>query len=280
VGAAGTDALVRLSGDDAGEQRETSGMARLVPQPDRFFDPGLGHPSTPRIELARSLSNGRECWRMTTRIAYRDRQLGDIIVPEPGGRGDTDLTSVPQFFTWLVPKTGQHLPAALVHDGLTPPDGGGFEIVPVRAITQVDADRVFRDAMADLGTPPVRRWLVWSAVSIPTVRTTGWWRAVLAYGSIALVVVLGVLATLDLLEVTDVLPWMSSPRWWVDLLWGGALAVIIPSLLALLWPPKLRVAGFVVGVSIALLLHVTVAVLLVTLVYRVLEGAGRVVAGR
>jgi Protein of unknown function (DUF1353) len=246
-------------------------MAHLVPQPDRFFDPGLGHPSAPRIELARFVRSGAECWRMTTRLSYRDRLLGDITVPEVGGVGETDLTSVPQLFTWLVPKTGSHLPAALIHDGLTPPDGGGFQIEPPRAITQIDADRVFRDAMADLGTPPVRRWLVWSAVSIPTVATTGRWRAVFAYGGIALVVVLGILATLDLFDVTGGLPWMRSPQWWVDLLWGGAFAVIIPSLLALLWPPKLRVAGFVVGVSIALLLHVTLVVVGVSLVYRLIE---------
>ena len=30
----------------------------------------------------------------------------------------TDLASVPMLFTWLVPKSGAHLPAALLHDGL------------------------------------------------------------------------------------------------------------------------------------------------------------------
>jgi hypothetical protein len=246
-------------------------MARFVPDPDRFFDPGLGHPSTPRIELSRFVRGGIECRRMTARLSYRDRQLGDITVPEAGGVGETDLTSVPQLFAWLVPKTGQHLPAALVHDGLTPPSAGGFQIEPPRTITQIDADRVFRDAMADLGTPPVRRWLVWSAVSIPTVRTTGTGRAVLAYGGIAVVVLLGVLATLDLIDLVDVLPWMGDRSWWFELLLGGLFAIVIPALLALLWPPQLRAAGLVVGVSIALLLHVTIAVLLVSLVYRLLE---------
>jgi Protein of unknown function (DUF1353) len=217
---------------------------------------------------------------MTARLSYRDRKLGDITVPEQGGVGETDLTSVPQWFTWLVPRTGRHLPAALIHDGLTPPSGNGFEIVPARTITQIDADRVFRDAMADVGTPPVRRWLVWSAVSIPTVRTTGWWRAALAYGSIAVIVVLGILATLDLLDVADVLPWMGVRPWALELAWGLALAVLIPSVLALLWPPQLRVAGLIVGVCIASLLHVTLAVVLVSLVYTAAEAVVARLVGR
>lgn len=248
-------------------------MARIVPDPARFFDPGLGHPSTMRVELARVLDGRRENWRMTTRLAYRDRKLGDIVVPEPGGQGLTDLTSVPQLMTWLVPKTGLHLPAALVHDALTPPEAGTFELCtpPPAPITQIDADRVFRDAMADLGTPPVQRWLVWSAVSLPTVRTTGLWRAALAYGSLALIVVLGVLATLDLFDVVDVLPWMGDRSWLVELGLGLLFALAIPALLSLLWPPELHVAGLITGVALAGLLHVTLVVALVYLGYRVVE---------
>jgi Protein of unknown function (DUF1353) len=246
-------------------------MARARPEADRFFDPELGRPSPMRVELRRRFDGSGESWQMTSRLAYHDRRLGVIIVPEPGGEGITDLTSVPLWFSWLVPKTGRHLPAALVHDGLTPPAGGGYEIVPRREITQIDADRVFRDAMADLGTPPVRRWLVWSAVSVPTVRTTGWWRAALAYGSIALIVTLGVVATLDLVDLVDLLPWMGDRVWWEELALGLTFAVVVPSVLALVWPRRLRVAGLIVGVCIASLLHVTLAVAAVSLSYAAVE---------
>ncbi len=60
---------------------------------------------------------------MQRRIAYRDRHLGELLVPRVTRTFRTDLTSVPALFTWLVPKTGLHLPATLLHDGLIhPPD--------------------------------------------------------------------------------------------------------------------------------------------------------------
>ena len=43
---------------------------------------------------------------MERRIAYRDRQLGELLVPRATATFRTDLTSVPALFTWLVPKTG------------------------------------------------------------------------------------------------------------------------------------------------------------------------------
>ena len=36
-------------------------------------------------------------------------------------------------------------------------------------VDRVEADRVFRDAMADTGTGVVRRWIVWTAVTVATI---------------------------------------------------------------------------------------------------------------
>ena len=149
-------------------------------QPRRFYDGGVlpvgdrvGLPPDPahdpRIVLERHDETGLEVFSLERRIAYDDRHLGEILVPATTDFR-TDLTSTPALFTWLVPKTGAHLPAALVHDALVA--GGGdasYESTEGHAIDRVEADRVFRDAMADTGTGVVRRWIVWSAVTAATI---------------------------------------------------------------------------------------------------------------
>ena len=159
-------------------------METVQQQPRRFYDGGvlavgdrIGLPpdpdADPRIVLERHLTDGLETFSLERRIAYRDRHLGEILVPaSPDFR--TDLTSTPALFTWLVPKTGEHLPAALVHDALVA--GGGdpsYTSTDGHVIDRVEADRVFRDAMADTGTGVVRRWIVWAAVTTATIFVPG-----------------------------------------------------------------------------------------------------------
>ena len=57
---------------------------------------------------------------LTRPIGYRPTGSSETFRSGACGPGGlpTDLTSVPWLFTWLVPKTGAHLPAALLHDGL------------------------------------------------------------------------------------------------------------------------------------------------------------------
>ena len=263
-------------------------------QARRFYDGGADgdatHPEVPpdpgadpRIVLIRVTDTGREQFAMERRIAYRDRHLGELLVPRVTATFRTDLTSVPALFTWLVPKTGQHLPATLLHDGLIhPPDDVTYVSTEGHVVLRAEADRVLRDAMADSGTALVRRWLVWSAVATATMLSgagTGWsvaraWRYRLTAALTVLVVaVLGVLATLDLFDVGGVpgLPWMGARPWYAELAGGLAGAVVVPLVLALAWGP-FRIAGAVVGVTLAVLLHVTVALVGLTLLYRALEG--------
>ena len=203
----------------------------------------------------------------------------ELLVPaDPAFR--TDLTSVPWLFTWLVPRTGTHLPAALVHDGLV---GGrdepaSYVSVEGHDVSREQADRVFRDAMADTGTGVVRRWLVWTAVTLATItlgsssfsRAEQWLLRLAAVGTLLVVAGVGVLATADLFDVGPRLPWMGDRPWWSEVVGGFAGAVTIPMLLGLLWG-RFRVAGMVAGVALALLLHVSAALLLLTFVYRSVE---------
>jgi hypothetical protein len=189
---------------------------------------------------------------------------------------------VPVLFTWLVPKTGLHLPATLLHDGLIhPPEEITYVSTEGHIVLRAEADRVLRDAMADAGTALIRRWLVWSAVATATMISgagTGWskglrwyYRAI-AVVTVLVIAVLGVCATLDLFDVGGApeLPWMGDRGWSVELVGGLAGAFVVPVLLSLLWG-RFRIAGAAIGVTLAVLLHVTVALLGLTLLYRALE---------
>lgn len=205
-------------------------------EPGRFFDGDSLNPDEPvDVVLLRAVERGRECFALRHRVAYLDRaQTEPFVVPRDIATFRTDLASVPSFFTWLVPKSGAHLPAALVHDALVDP--GTYDGPEVE---RVEADRVFRDAMGDLGTRFVRRWLMWTAVTLATVRTGiephVRWRRVGVFGSLLVIVVLGVVATLDLFDVWDVLPWMGDASVAAELVGGAIAAVAIPPVLALAW---------------------------------------------
>ncbi|UQA97550.1 DUF1353 domain-containing protein [Streptomyces halobius] len=264
-------------------------------QPRRFYDGGVdavaGQPEVPpdpgsdaRIELVRLTERGREEFAIQRRIAYRDRHLGELLVPRETRTFRSDLTSVPALFTWLVPKTGEHLPATLLHDGLVhQPDDPTYTSTNGHVVLRVEADRVLRDAMADAGTALIRRWLVWSAVATATMldgRGTGWskaraWRyRATAALTVGLIAVLGICASLDLFDIAITgipnLPWMGDRPWFVEVVGGLSAAGVIPLALSLCWG-RFRIAGAVVGVSLAVLLHVTVALLALTALYQALE---------
>ena len=108
----------------------------------------------------------------------------------------------------------------------------------------------------------------------PWGAATGWWRRGVAVGSLLLVAWLGWCASWDLLDRSAPLavpvPWMPEAGLATELAHGAAGAVVVPLLLGLLWG-RFRVAGAVLGVGLALLLHVTVLVAGLTLLYRAVE---------
>lgn len=109
--------------------------------------------------------NGR-LWEVEHAFAYKP-PVGDIVVVP--GRFVTDFASIPRFFWRILPPVGDgdgagYGPAAVVHDYLYKyPEGR----------SRGEVDRVFYDAMVDLGVSAWRRRLIHLAV-----RAFGWipWR--------------------------------------------------------------------------------------------------------
>lgn len=234
----------------------------------RFYDVATGRPPV-SLELRQDGAG----FRMLRQFGYRDpRHAEPFVVPADVEQFSTDLTSVPWVFAWLVPGLGTHLPAVLLHDALVLGRGEPKRHVGPD-VDRVEADRILRDGMATLGTPVIRRWLMWAAVIVATcwsdLRPRWWWRLVevVTFGTI---VVLGVLATLDLFDAADVLPWMADRAWWAELLGGAAGAVVVPLVLSVLWQ-RLWAAAVIAGMALAFLLHVTLAVVAVYGIYWVAE---------
>ncbi len=234
----------------------------------KFFDVEDGGPL--RLEL-RSV-DGRD-FTLLRQLGYdSDRHDESFTVPADLRTFETDLASVPSVFTWLVPRIGLFLPAAVLHDALIEPEQ---YIGP--EIDRSEADRIFRSAMIGLGTGGVRAWLMWSAVTVATM-----WKGpqiaqrIALVATIGVVTVLGITATLDLFDVWNVLPWMGERSTLTELGWGALFAVLVPSVLSIGWG-KAWAAGMIIGIALALLLYVTI---LLALLYVAYLGLERVVSGR
>jgi hypothetical protein len=196
------------------------------------------------------------------------------VIPADTVSFRTDLASIPWFFAWLVPGLGTHLPAVLLHDALVVQRGEAKSHIGPD-IDREEADRILRDAMASLGTPMIRRWIMWTGVILATAASTlrpRWWWTSLVVITLLTVAVLGGLATLDVVDAWDVLPWMGARPWFAELALGSVFALAIPLVLSLLWRRLWR-AGAIAGVTLAFLLHVTAAVMVVYGLYWLAERA-------
>ncbi|MEO7555042.1 MAG: DUF1353 domain-containing protein [Acidimicrobiales bacterium] len=180
----------------------------------------------------------------------------EIAVP----RGDvTDLASVPTQLTWLVPRYGRHTLPALLHDHLVTPDMDPDD--------REAADALFRDAMAQTGVPFVRRWVMWTAVSVAALfkRPPGW-RVVTG-----LWLALFTLVGFDLFFT--VVRWYRVPG--VSLV-PGWLEVLSPLVLSLLWGRRRRFA-LISAWSLMILPIPLVAVGIAGGVFSACEGIAQVV---
>jgi hypothetical protein len=261
------------------------------------MDVGGGHPSEPigrevffdavsmcldqepEVVLRRVMRNGRERFVLLRPIAYWDREYDSPhVVPARLDDFHSDLTSVPFIFAWLVPRTGPHLLAALLHDGLV----GGEEGQPTYhgpLVERTEADLIFRRALCSLGISRARAWLMWTAVTLATIHaeasggTLGArWRWKAMVGTLCTVAVLGCIATLDLFDVVEVLPWMGAAPWHTELVTGAVAAAVVPAVLSLLWS-RLWSAGLIAGTALAWLLHVSALVLVLATGFRLIEWA-------
>src|SRR5690606_28475060 len=129
-------------------------------------------------------------------------------------------------------------------------------------------------ALRDLGTSWALRWLVWTGVTIATMVTgpvRQAWRSILAVAATVLAVLVGgTLATLDVLDCRAPVPWIAARTVAGELLAGALGAVVVPAVLSLLWGARWR-AGVIAGVALALLVHVTLAVVVVYGVFGTLD---------
>lgn len=98
-------------------------------------------------------------WVLMTEFSYDVGGIdsGDRITVPVGF--ETDLASVPQSLTWLVPKWGKHGPAAIIHDYL-------YRTQPR---SRKESDDIFYEAMRVLDTNPATAQLAYRGV-----RTGGW----------------------------------------------------------------------------------------------------------
>ncbi|MFX4271956.1 DUF1353 domain-containing protein [Propionibacteriaceae bacterium Y1685] len=235
-----------------------------------FFDAETGGPA--RLEL---LSIDGHDFQVLRRLGHHsDAYEVPFVFPADLETFRTDMASVPNVFTWLVPRSGEFLPAAVLHDAIVGDDANHTG----PRVDRVEGDRVFRAAMADLGTGRVRVWLMWAAVSMVTLWVAPhhrWWHRAALLLTLISITIIGLLATADLADVWNVLPWMGERPLVTELVGGALGAVIIPALLALSWG-RLWLAGVITGWALAFLVHVTILVSAVYALYWLVE---RVVSG-
>lgn len=96
--------------------------------------------------------SGVDHFELVQQVRY---QADDRVFTIPAGFS-TDFASVPRPFVWLLPKYGVYTRAAILHDYL----------VVEKPVSAVEADRLFVRALRDLGTPLIRRWIMWAGVRI------------------------------------------------------------------------------------------------------------------
>ena len=269
----------------------------------RFYDGGLpaddsgagAEPADPSkdilVVLDRRLDavNGREAFVLKRRIAYDDRRCGELIVPTALERVQDRPHVGPGTVCLAGSEDGRPSP------GCVDPRCADLEPVGRRhrqyiattgtVIDRVEADRIFRDGMADTGTGLVRRWLVWTAVTLATMLSAqgtspsplgrAYYRFIVV-ATLFSIAWLGYVSTADLFDRTDDWPltyelsWMADRSFAAELMIGVAAAIVVPIVLGLLWG-KFRTAGWIAGIGVALLLHVTLGVLAVTAIYIALE---------
>lgn len=146
-------------------------------------------------------------WVTTHPIIYYPAK-GKPVIVDAGF--ETDFASVPRPLVWFLPRTGLWTLAAILHDWLWRLEA------PMGRVTWREADRLFREAMRDLGVPFLRRWVMWSAVRVAAVGKGGQHRdwlatlpAALTCGALVLpVVAVPVVSILAALVVWTIIEWV------------------------------------------------------------------------
>lgn len=144
-------------------------------EPGRFYVPGTNRPAVFQLEWKqpRQPAGPRPkspSYRVMARIEYVDDLGRWHRLPKDLDHNSTDFASIPFFLTWLVPKDGVHTPAAILHDTLIDGQVGiDYDTSDGAQIDERHADYLFREAMRNSGVGVVRRWIMWSAVTLKTL---------------------------------------------------------------------------------------------------------------
>jgi Protein of unknown function (DUF1353) len=118
-------------------------------------------------------------WKLLRPLRYTGNRGDSFTVP---AGYVTDFASVPRVAVWLIPRFGRYTRAAILHDWLL------TDALPAGLVTSVDTDGIFRAVLRELGTPPVKRWLMWTGVrwgaAFNRRRRAGWGSTAPAVASI------------------------------------------------------------------------------------------------
>ena len=168
----------------------------------------------------------------------------------------TDLASAPGPLTWFVQRYGKHTLAALMHD----------QLVDQPEIEREWADTLFRDGLRDLRVRFVRRWIMWAAVSIGTLRKKARLRGAMA------VVWLVPWIAIPLALLVSLLRW----EWFIPVHWSAVLAIVLagPLFLSAVFWARRYLVGVVSAYVVMLLAIPTVAVALAKGIYTLIELVG------
>lgn len=98
---------------------------------------------------------------------------------------ETDLVSVPNAFSWFIPRAWRFARAAVLHDRL-------WKLADKKQYDRRDADRQFRVALEKSGVSPPRRWIMWAAVRLASIFVKhdggeSWWMDLPAVTALTLV---------------------------------------------------------------------------------------------
>ena len=105
---------------------------------------------------------------------------------------DTDLVSVPNAFSWFIPRAGRFARAAVLHDHLWRLADQYDETTQEWKYDRRKADRQFRSALKNSEVRLLRRWIMWAAVRIAAIftkknRGKRWWLDVPGLAALALI---------------------------------------------------------------------------------------------
>lgn len=209
----------------------------------------------PEIELRQVSPN---TWQLLEGFRYevpeqarRDGEPTEYAVPPhdlhraPDKDNSTDLASVPPWLWWFIASHGKHTRPALLHDHL----------IDLPDVPDKRADFLFRVALEESDVHFLRRWLMWTAVSLASLaRRPGGWALVTVFGLHLLT-----------LFVSAIFVWLAGEAaWWTlppalaaaGFAWGlrrWPLSVLGLSLIAL--PSALIVVAYVINYAVDLVFH-------------------------